>query len=163
LRATFPPQAQTIDKGHGRIEERRLWVLEVDGATLGLAGAAQLIRIDRRTQFLRKGRVVKTTNETAYLVTSLWAEEADPQKLLDLIRGYWAIEIQQHYRRDHTQREDHCQVRHPVAARNLSLMRSLAIFLFELQRWGRGGKKSLPDWQRQNHRHPYPLIARLTG
>lgn len=137
--------------------------MEVDGATLGLAGAAQLIRVDRKTQILRKGRVVKTTNETAYLVTSLWAQETDPQKLLDLVRGYWAIEIKQHYRRDHTQREDHCQVRHPVAARNLSLMRSLAIFLFELQRWGREGKKSLPDWQRKNHRNPYPLIARLTG
>lgn len=137
--------------------------MQVDGATLGLAGAAQLIRIDRQTQFLRQGRVVKTTQETAYLVTSLWAEEIDPPKLLDLIRGYWAIEIKQHYRRDHTQREDHCQVRHPVAARNLSLMRSLAIFLFELQRGGRQGKKSLPDWQRKNHRNPYPLIARLTG
>lgn len=128
-----------------------------------MAGAAQLIRIDRQTQFLRKGRVVKTTHETAYLVTSLWAEEADPHKLLERVRGYWAIETKQHYRRDHTQREDHCQVRHPVAARNLSLMRSLAIFLFELQRGGRQGKKSLPDWQRKNHRHPSALMARLTG
>jgi len=135
--------------------------MEVDGATLGLAGAAQLIRIDRQTQILRQGRVVKTTEETAYLVTSLWAEETDPQKLLDLVRGYWAIETKQHYRRDHTQREDHCQVRQPVAARNLSLMRSLAIFLFEAQRWGREGKRSLPDWQRKNHRNPYPLITGL--
>lgn len=136
--------------------------MEVDGATVGLAGAAQLIRIDRKTQTLRQGRVIKTTVETAYLVTSLWVDEADPQKLLDLVRGYWAIETKQHYRRDHTQREDHCQVRHTVAARNLSLMRSLAIFLFEVQRWGRGGKRSLPDWQRKNHRNPSPLIARLT-
>jgi predicted transposase YbfD/YdcC len=135
----------------------------VDGATLGLAGAAQIIRIDRKTQILRQGRVVKTTEETAYLVTSLWAEEVDPQKLLALVRGYWAIETKQHYRRDHTQREDHCQVRHPVAARNLSLMRSMSIFLFELQRAGRDGKRSLPDWQNKNQRNPYPLITRLTG
>jgi len=130
---------------------------------LGLAGAAQIIRIDRKTQTLRQGRVVKTTHETAYLVTSLWADEADPQKLLDLVRGYWAIETKQHYRRDHTQREDHCQVRHTIAARNLSLMRSVSIFLFERQRSGRDGKKSLPDWQRKNHRNPSPLIARLMG
>ena len=100
---------------------------------------------------------------TVFLRHALRAGQADPQKLLDLVRGYWAIEIKQHYRRDHTQREDHCQVRHPVAARNLSLMRALAIFLFELQRGGRDGKKSLPDWQRKNLRNPYPLIARLTG
>jgi len=128
---------------------------------VGLAGAAQLIRIDRKIQTLRKGRVVKTTEETAYVVTSLWPDQADPQKLLDLIRGYWAIETKQHYRRDHTQREDHCQVRHTLAARNLSLMRSMAIFLFEAQRWGRDGKKSLPDWQRKNQRNPYPLISGL--
>jgi predicted transposase YbfD/YdcC len=157
----FPPRAKSIDKGHGRIEERRLWVLEIDGATVGLAGAAQLIRIDRKTQTLRKGRVVKTTEETAYVVTSLSADQADPQTLLDLVRGYWAIETKQHYRRDHTQREDHCQVRHTVAARNLSLMRSLAIFLFEVQRRGRDGKRSLPDWQRKNQRNPIPLITAL--
>jgi len=129
---------------------------------VGLAGAAQLIRIDRKTQILRKGRVIKTTEETAYLVTSLWADEADPQKLLGLVRGYWAIETKQHYRRDHTQREDHCQVRHPTAARNLSILRSVSIFLFELQRNQREGKKSLPDWQRKNLRCPFPLITRLT-
>lgn len=130
---------------------------------MGLAGAAQIIRIDRKTQTLRKGRVIKTTEETAYLVTSLWAEEADPQKLLELVRGYWAIETKQHYRRDHTQREDHCQVRHTILARNLSLMRSVSIFLFELQRKKREGKKSLPDWQRKNLRNPFPLIMHLIG
>jgi predicted transposase YbfD/YdcC len=127
---------------------------------LGLAGAAQIIRIDRKTQTLR---VVKTTDETAYLVTSLWTDQADPQKLLELVRGYWAIETKQHYRRDHTQREDHCQVRHTIAARNLSLMRSVSIFLFELQRKKCEGKKSLPDWQRKNLRNPSPLIMRLMG
>ena len=79
--------------------------------------------------------------------------------LLRLVRGYWGIEIRQHYRRDHTQREDHCQVRQPTTARNLSLMRSLAIFLYERQRERPTGKGSLPDWQRRNLRQPNPLIA----
>lgn len=48
LRAIFPPQAQSIDKEHGRVECRRLWSMEVDGATLGLAGAAQISRIVQR-------------------------------------------------------------------------------------------------------------------
>jgi len=119
-RAPFPPQAQSLDKGHGRIESRKLWVLTVDGATLGLAGAAQVFRIDRQIQTLRQGRVIKTTAESVYGVTSLWLDEASPQRLLERVRDYWAIEIKQHYRRDHTQREDHCLVRHPVTARNLS-------------------------------------------
>jgi hypothetical protein len=98
----------------------------VDGATVGLAGATQIFRIDRKVDICRKGRVIKTTLLAFYGVTSLWTNEANPQQLLELVRGYWAIETKQHYRRDHTQREDHCLVRNPVAARNLSRMRSAA-------------------------------------
>jgi predicted transposase YbfD/YdcC len=133
----------------------------VDPADVGLAGAAQIFRIDRTTHFLRKGEVIKTTHDTAYGATSLWPDEADPDRLLDEVRSYWAIETKQHYRRDHTQREDHCQVRHTRAARNLSLMRSMAIFLFERQRGLRGAKCSLPDWQRKNMRQPRALIQML--
>lgn len=109
----------------------------------------------------RKGRVIKTTLIAFYGVTSLWVDEASPQQLLEWVRGYWAIETKQHYRRDHTQREDHCLVRNPVTARNLSLMRSAAIFLYEHQRPSRGAKQSLPDWQRKNIRNPNPLIQQL--
>ena len=107
--------------------------------------------------------MIQTTDDTRYGVTALWPEEADPERLLELVRGYWGIETKQHYRRDHTQREDHCQVRDTVAARNLSLMRSLAIFLYERQRGRRGGKRSLPDWQSKNHRNPNPLIDLVTA
>jgi hypothetical protein len=135
----------------------------VDGATLGLAGAAQIFRIDQQVDYLRRGQVIKTTHETRYGVTSLFPDEADAPAVLALVRDYWGIEIKQHYRRDHTQREDHCQVRHPTAARNLSLMRSLAIFLYERQRGRPKAKRSLPDWQRNYHRHPNPLIALFTA
>ena len=130
----------------------------MDGATLGLAGAAQIFRIDQQVDYLRRGQAIKTTHDTRYGVSSLYPDEADPDALLALVRGYWGIETKQHYRRDHTQREDHCHVRHPTTARNLSLMRSLAIFLYERQRARPKGKRSLPDWLDQNHRNPNPLI-----
>ena len=133
----------------------------MDGATLGLAGAAQVFRIDQRVEYLRRGKVVKTTHDTRYGVCSLDPAQAGPQRLLALVRGYWGIEIKQHYRRDHTQREDHCQVRDATTARNLSLMRSLAIFLYERQRGRRDGQTSLPDWQRKNHRNPTPLLKQF--
>jgi hypothetical protein len=163
LRAIFPPQVQSIDKGHGRVEDRKLWSQAVDGATIGLAGAAQIFRLDQQADYLRRGQVIKTTHETRHGVLSLTLAEAGPAAVLALVRGYWGIEIRQHYRRDHTQREDHCQVRHPVAARNLSLMRSLAIFLYERQRRDPKAKRSLPDWQRKNHRQPNALIDRYTA
>ena len=133
----------------------------MDGGTLGLPGAAQIFRLDQHVDYLRRGRVFKTTRETRYGVLSLTPKEAAPDTVLARVRGYWGIETRQHYRRDHTQREDHCQVRHPTAARNLALMRSLAIFLYERQRGARHGQRSLPDWQRNNHRAPNPLLGRL--
>ena len=143
--------------------ERRLWVVEVDAETLGIPGAMQIFRIDRKVEHVRRGKVTKTTTEIVYGVTSLLPEEASPEQLLDWVREYWWIEGKQHYRRDHTQREDHCQVRDTVAARNLSLLRSGAIFLFEQQRSEPSAKKSLPDWQRKNMRNPNPLIRLLVS
>ncbi len=128
---------------------------------MGFPGAVQIFRIERQIDTVRKGQVTGTTGISVYGVTSLSADEASPQRLLELVREYWAIEIKQHYRRDHTQREDHCLVRHPVAARNLALLRSAAIFLFEQQRFKPNAKKSLPDWQRKNSRQPNPLIQTL--
>ena len=136
--------------------------MPVDGSEIGLSGAAQVIRIDTHTDYLRCGQVYRSTFDSRYAVTSLLSDEAGPEDLQSLVRGYWAIEIKQHYRRDYTQREDHCRVRHPTSARNLSIMRSLAIFLYERQRNKREGEKSLPDWISKNHRNPNPLLGKLT-
>jgi predicted transposase YbfD/YdcC len=135
--------------------------VQTDPATVGLAGAAQLIRIERHVQHVRGGKVIKESTEVAFLVTSLWIEEAKPEQLLKWARVHWSIENGQHFRRDRTQDEDRCTVRETVTARNLSLFRSLAIFLHEQQRRVRGGKKSLPDYERKTLRAPSPLIRRF--
>jgi predicted transposase YbfD/YdcC len=150
-----------MDKGHGRIEERALWVCQTEPQTLGLAGAAQVLRIERKIDQVRGGQVVKHTEETVFGVTSLWPEEAGAQRLLALVRDHWKIENGQHHRRDRTQDEDRCMVRQSNTARVLSLFRSLAIFLHEAQRSKRGGKKSLPDFERHNLGHPGGLIRRF--
>ena len=157
----FPPQAETVEKGHGRVEQRRLWCCPITPATVGLAGAAQLGRVERVVDTVRRGRVIKHTEEVAYAVTSLWPDEADPARLLALVRDHWQIENGQHYRRDRTQDEDRCTVRETNTARSLSLMRSLAIFLYLQQRGTRGGKRSLPDFELQVCRQPGQFIRRF--
>jgi predicted transposase YbfD/YdcC len=151
-----------VDKDHGRIEQRELWCASTDPQTIGLAGVAQVVRIHCHTQIVRQGRVVKETDDTRLAVTSYYSREANPDRLLGLARDHWSIENGQHYRRDRTQDEDRCPVRNPTAARHLCLFRSLAIFLFKRQADSKGGKKSLPDYERQVHRHPWGLIRRFT-
>jgi hypothetical protein len=34
----------------------------------------------------------KIREKTVYLIISLWQDQADSQRLLNLIRGHWAIE-----------------------------------------------------------------------
>jgi len=138
-----------------------LWCQPITPATLGLAGAAQVLRVNRKVQTLRRGQVIQETNEAAFALTTFWPQEANPDRLRDLVRSHWTIENGQHHRRDRTQDEDRCPVRHPTAARNLSLFRSLAIFLFQLQRPRPHAKKSLPDFQRRSHRRPGTLIRRF--
>lgn len=132
-----------------------------DPATLGLAGARQVIRIERVRQTVRKGKTIKIEKETAYAVTSLAPAQASPKRLLKLLRDHWTIENGQHHRRDRTQDEDRCQVHETMSARNLSLFRSLAIFLFEQQRGRSEGKKSLPDFERHVARHWPRMIRRF--
>jgi len=128
---------------------------------MGLAGAAQLMRIERKVDALRRGQVTKHTQETVFALTSLWPEEAGPERLLEIVRDHWTIENGQHYRRDRTQDEDRCMVRETNSARVLSLFRSLAIFVYEQQRGQRSGKGSLPDFERHVCRQPGFLIRQF--
>ena len=128
---------------------------------MGLAGAAQVLRIERKVDEVRQGRVTKHSQETVFALTNLLPQEAGPQRLLEIIRDHWSIENGQHYRRDRTQDEDRCTVRETNSARVLSLFRSLAIFLYEQQRRTSEGKKSLPDFERRLCRQPGALIRRF--
>ena len=129
---------------------------------MGLAGVAQVMRVHSHTQEVRRGHVIKETDEVRFAVTTYGPEEAGPESLLELVRDHWSIENGQHYRRDRTQDEDRCPVRDTTAARNLSLCRSLAIFLFKDQSGAKGAKESLPDFERHVHRKPGGLIRRFT-
>jgi hypothetical protein len=82
-----PVLDHTRDRGHGRVEVRRLQVTTIAG--LDFPYATQALRITRRTRPLarRRWRTV-----TAYAVTSLTAAQAHPARLADYVRGHWSIE-----------------------------------------------------------------------
>jgi hypothetical protein len=117
--------------------------------------------VERKVDQVRRGLVIKHTEEIVYAATSFWPQEAGPEWLLDLVRDHWTIENGQHFRRDRTQDEDRCTVAETNSARLLSLFRSVAIFLHEQQRGKRGGKKSLPDFERRVCRHPSAMIRQF--
>jgi hypothetical protein len=63
-------------------------------------------------------------------VTSLSANQADPARLLGLVRGIdWGIENELHYRRDVTLAEDACRVSSWCAAQVLAILNNLVLAL----------------------------------
>ncbi len=70
--------------------------------------------------------------ETKYGVTSLTTTQADPERLLRLIRAHWGIENKLHYRRDETLREDRCRIT-GQGARAMAVINNLVLGLLRHQ------------------------------
>jgi predicted transposase YbfD/YdcC len=123
--AVLPPDlktAESIEKEHGRIEVRKIAVSAEVIPHLDWPGAAQVARIERNREISGKA-----STETAYIVTSLTAAEAGPERLLQLSRSHWAVENRLHYVRDVTFNEDRMSV--PEARENFREDRAEAIAL----------------------------------
>ena len=116
--------SRTLDKGHGRVEER--WAVasrELAGYSRW-PGLAQVVRITRTWQ--QQGT---TRQATQYVVTSLPPEEATVGQLLALHRGHWRMENSLHYVKDVTLGEDRSLVHVGSGAAILSALRSTVISL----------------------------------
>jgi predicted transposase YbfD/YdcC len=100
--------AETVDYGHGRIEQRRLYTSDVLVGYSDWPGLAQVFQLDR--QVIRK-KTGELREERVAGVTSLPPERADAAQLLALVRGHWHIENRSHWVRDVTFDEDQSQVR----------------------------------------------------
>lgn len=114
--------AETVDKGHGRIETRRIAVSSEVVPHLDWPGAAQVARLQRTRRIGGKVSV-----EIVFLITSLSPEAAGPERLLALNRDHWGIENRLHYVRDVSMNEDRCRVR--AGARPLASIRNLVTSL----------------------------------
>src|SRR2546421_3319449 len=119
-------QAETVDRRRGRTEVRTIKVTTEMNAYLAppwpfVAQVAQLTRTVIKAD--------KTTREVVYLITTLTASKASPERLLDLNRGHWSIENRTHYVRDVTFGEDRSRLRTGNAPQILAAFRNLAITL----------------------------------
>lgn len=75
----------------------------------------------------------KTTRiEHAYLVTSLSAQQANAEQVLQLNRAHWGIENRLHYVRDMAFDEDRCRARKGSTPQVLACLRNFAISLLRL-------------------------------
>jgi len=130
----FPPQDETVDKGHGRIEQREIWTSTALNDYVDFPHVAQVFCI-RRTTTDPQGKVIKgrkSNTDRAYGLTSLSPRQASPADLLACNRGHWEIENRLHHVRDMTYDEDRSQVRRGRRPHTMATLRNTAISLLRL-------------------------------
>lgn len=119
LQTTF-----TLEKKHGRCEHREYSITEELSwfhKSWKWPGLRSVARVTRTVQRSKTGPPV---TEVHYYLCSIPAEAP---RLAALVRGHWAIENRCHWVLDVVFGEDHCQVRDPMAARNLSILREMSV------------------------------------
>jgi predicted transposase YbfD/YdcC len=138
--------AQTLNKGHGRLETRRLASSTLLKGYLTWPHLAQVFKLERCAKD-RQGQVLH--DQTVYGLTSLQRSEADARTLLGYTRGYWGIENGLHYRRDKTLHEDATRMSIPQLAQSLAALNNLVLGLLVRQGW-----RTLPTARRYYDGHP---------
>ena len=140
------PVFDAFDEGHGRLVRRRVFASPAareleplrDWPDLHTVLAVETIRSINGTG--------KTEAEIRYFLTRC---EDDPTVLAQAIRRHWSIENALHWVLDVTFREDDSRVRDRTAARNLALLRKIALNLVAKDRGSRTslrGKRKKAAW-----------------
>lgn len=128
---------QTIDKGHGRLEIRRYWLL---GNVEHLENAQQWVGLKRIGMIESERRIQgkPTTRERRYYLTSL---DGGIEGFAYASRGHWGIENKLHWSLDVVFREDDSRIRKGHAPENMTLMRKIALNLLAKES-SKGSKKA---------------------
>lgn len=119
----------TVEKDHGRLEERDVYVFHDSSLwkeTSDWIGLNTIIVTDRKRTIFASA---KTSIERQYYISSLKNPSAELAS--QVVRGHWSVENKLHWHLDVTFKEDSCQTIDRNAAQNLSVVRKAALTLLE--------------------------------
>ena len=115
---------ELTSKGHGRLENRKVWVSEQLAGYSDFPGLSSAIKIAKRVKHLKDGSVVESVQ---YAVSSL--SDLSPSKALSLVRGHWSIENTLFHVKDDSFGEDRHVLQKHSSGEILSLLRNAAVSL----------------------------------
>lgn len=93
---------------------------------MNFEGVKQVAKLVRKREVIKSGVV---SEETVILITNLDHAQADPERIMQLKREYWAIENQLHYRKDFVFGEDRSTIRAEHGPQNMATLRNFAVSL----------------------------------
>lgn len=142
---------RTVEKGHGRLEERQI---RVSGELAGYSSWPYLIQVFEYTRkWTAKGI---TKQQVRHGISSLPKQVSEPKQLAALKRGHWQVENGLHYVKDVTLGEDKCQAHVGAAADILAMVRNIAISLLR-----RAGYRTIAARLRHYSGRPHEALALL--
>jgi predicted transposase YbfD/YdcC len=120
------PLHETVEKGHGRIETRRYWVMD-DLSQLSTRDAWKDLR---SIGMVESERQIGTeiNHGTRYFISS---RDANVALFASRVRGHWQIENQLHWRLDVIMDEDTAHIRANHGPENMAVLRHMAINLLK--------------------------------
>lgn len=110
---------------HGRIETRKIWITTTLNTYLNFPYVQQVFKVERESINKKTGKI---SHERIYGVTSVAADLATPQRVLEDNRGHWAVEST-HYIIDWNYDEDRSQIRTGFGPENITRLRRFAVAL----------------------------------
>ncbi len=144
-------EARTVDQHGGRIEARRLRASSALCGYTDWPGHQQVLEVERT---VTKKQTGETRHEVAYAITSLSAERATAQQLLQIWREHWHVENKLHWVRDVTFDEDRSQVRTARIPQVMAVLRNVAISLLRV-----GGAENIAAATRRCAARPSLALA----
>ena len=148
----IPVVDERRDRGHGRVETRRLKITAV-GSGIGFPHARLAIQVQRRRRPIGSPT---WSSETIYAVTDLTWRQARADLIAEAIRGHWQIEAL-HWIRDVTFGEDLSQIRTGHGPAVMATLRNFAV-----SRHRQAGTTKIARACRHTSRHPNRALALLT-
>lgn len=137
-------KTQTIDKDHGRIEERHYWVTDsIEWMTQKQEWEGlKSIGVVEATRYVGD----KKTTERRYYINSL---PMNASRFSQAVRTHWTIENQLHWSLDVSFNEDQCRVRKDNAPENFSIIRQITLGMLKREKTSKVGiniKRNKAGW-----------------
>lgn len=133
------PHYAITRKDHGRIETYKAFTTDEIEGWFGWPGLNSVLRVEKTTEKMRRGKRVKKTVTNHYALSSL---PSDAQTLFSIHLGHWSIETSFSIK-DAAMKEDRHAVQSDRTALVTSMLRSQAVALLQRCRGTRGFAKTL--------------------
>ena len=129
---------EEIDKGHGRVEQRRYWLSEdlssINDLTSSWAGLKSVGMVESQRHIGDK-----TTIETRCFISSL--KESD-ELFAKAVRRHWSVENELHWVLDVSFREDDSRIRRENGAENMATARHITLNMLRQEKTCKKGIKA---------------------